>query len=59
MTISDKWKAVVAAAGALALTFKDAVDDGNISLNESGLILGATVALGLAVWAVRNKPAPT
>lgn len=57
MTISDKWKAVAAGAGALVLTFQDAVSDGNISLNEAGLIVGATVALGVAVWAVRNKPA--
>jgi len=57
VTISDKWKAVVAALGALALTFRDAVEDGNISLNETGLIVGAAVALGVAVWAVRNKPA--
>ena len=59
MTISDKWKAVVAALGALALTLRDAVDSGDISLNEWGLILGATVALGAAVYAVKNKPAAT
>jgi len=57
VTISDKWKAVVAALGALALTFQNAIEDGNISLNETGLIVGAAVALGVAVWAVRNKPA--
>lgn len=57
MTISDKWKAIVAALGALALTTQDAVADGNVSLNEAGLIVGATVALGVAVWAVRNKTA--
>ena len=59
MTISDKWKAVVAALGALVLTFQDAVADGNISLNEWGIIAVATVALGGAVYAVRNKPAPS
>ncbi len=57
MKISDKWKAVVAALGAFVTALVTAAQDSTIELSEAGAIALAAVAVGTAVWAVRNKPA--
>lgn len=57
MTISDKWKAVVAALGAFAASLGAAAEDSHVTIQEGGVILLAAVAVGAAVWKVRNKPA--
>jgi hypothetical protein len=57
--ISDKWKAVVAALGTLAAALTAAAEDGALNFNEAGPILLGAVGVGVAVWAVRNKPAAT
>jgi hypothetical protein len=53
--ISDKWKAVIAAAGVFVTALGAAAEDGALNLNEAGAVLAAAVAFGVAVWAVRNK----
>lgn len=57
MKISDKLKAIVAAFGAFATAAVTAAEDSTVTIQEAGGIVLAAVAVGAAVWAVRNKPA--